>query len=187
MAVSDVAICNLALQKLGAKRITSLTEDSPNARSCNACYELIRDAVISKHSWSFAIKRATLAPDATDPEFDYDYAFSMPADCLRVLPPNRNDLDWVMEDRKILTNDGDTLEIRYLYRVTDPTKFHAQFVMSLACELGIHMCEEVTQSNTKEEKLREELRRALVEAKRANAFEQISDEPPEDTWITARL
>ena len=36
MAISDVTVANRALQKLGAKRIESLTQDTPNARSINA-------------------------------------------------------------------------------------------------------------------------------------------------------
>lgn len=184
---SVVATCNLALQKLGALRITALDEDSRNARSCNACYELIRDSRLRKNRWNFAILRTTLAPDATAPAFDFTYAFTLPADCLRLLPPNRNDLDWTIESGKILTNDGNSLEIRYISRVTDPAKFDPCFVELLACDMADHMCEEITQSNTKKAAIKEDRKEAMAEAKRVNSFEQISDEPPEDTWITARL
>lgn len=186
MAVSDVAICNLALQKLGALRIVALTEDSRNARSCNACYEIIRDARLRKNRWNFAITRVTLAPDAAAPSFDFAYAFTLPADCLRILPPARNDLDWTIEQGKILTNDGTSLQVRYIKKVTDPAQFDACFVELLACDLADHMCEEITQSNTKKEAVKVDRREAMADAKRANSFEQISDEPPEDTWISAR-
>jgi hypothetical protein len=186
MAVSNVAICNLALQKLGASRITSLTENSANARSCNACYELIRDAEIRRYAWNFAKTRTTLAPDAETPDFDFDYAFTLPPDCLRVLPPSRNDLDWSIESGKILTNDGDTLEIIYLKRVEDEALFDPAFVEAFACKLAWHMCEEITQSNQKKADILTEYKDVIKEAKRANSFERIADEPPEDTWITAR-
>ena len=39
MAISRVQLANRALQKLGAKRIESLTQDHPNARSMNAAFE----------------------------------------------------------------------------------------------------------------------------------------------------
>ena len=83
MAISDVAIANLALQKLGSGHITSLSQDDPSARAVNACYEQIRDMELRKHPWNFARKRTTLAPDATTPSFDFDYAFPLPSDCLR--------------------------------------------------------------------------------------------------------
>jgi hypothetical protein len=34
--------------------------------------------------------------------------------------------------------------------------------------------------------IKDDIKTALADAKRNNAFEQIPDEPPEDTWITAR-
>lgn len=190
MAVSDVSIANLALQKLGATRITSLTEDSRNARSVNACYEHLRDKELRAHKWNFAIKRTTLAPSATDPDFDYDYAFPLPSDCLRLLPPSRHALDWKIESHDgspaILTNDGDTLEILYVARITDPTQFDECFIEMLACKIADHCCEEITQSNAKQANIREQYRDARREARQMNAFENISDEPPEDPWLAAR-
>ena len=45
---SVVQISNRALQKLGAKSIVSLTEDSVNARAANLCYEDLRRAELRK-------------------------------------------------------------------------------------------------------------------------------------------
>ena len=44
---SVVGICNLALTKLGAARITSLTDDTKQARALNAIYEATRDAELA--------------------------------------------------------------------------------------------------------------------------------------------
>lgn len=182
---SNVGICNRALQKLGATRIVSLTEDSRNARACNAAFEAVRDALLRKHPWNFAITRVTLAPDATDPDFEYDYAFSLPSDCLRILPDNEV-TDWVVEGRKILTNDGDTLELRYIKRVTDPNEFDPYFTEVLSAAIAVETCEEITQSNTKFQLVESQFKDALREAKQVNAFETISSDPPEDTWLTVR-
>lgn len=192
MATSDVSICNLALQKLGAKRITSLTEDSPNARTLNACYEAIRDAELRKHRWNFAIGRVSLAADSPAPsQGQFADSFSLPADFIRLLEPdpeeNYNTLDWTIEGRSILTNFGAPLEIRYIQRVTDPTQFDALFVIALACAIAMHACEDVTQSTTKYEKVASEYTAAIRDAKRVNAIEQVSAEPPTDSWITARF
>jgi hypothetical protein len=51
---SDVAICNTALNRLGANTITSFTENSKEARLCNAEYEGIRDQVLRSHPWNCA-------------------------------------------------------------------------------------------------------------------------------------
>jgi hypothetical protein len=190
MATSVVSICNKALQRLGAARITSLTEDSSNARNCNLCYEDIRDEELRAHVWNFAKKRATLAADATAPDFDYLYAFPLPSDCLRPLPPKRVALDWVIENHQgrpaILTNDGNSIELTYIARITDPTVFDPLFVKALAMSMAEHMCEDITQSNSKKADAKADRKEALAIARRTNAMENISQEPVEDPWLTAR-
>lgn len=188
---SEVDIANRALQKLGAERITSLTQDSENARECNVAYEAVRDAELRAHPWNFAIKRAQLAADTTAPAFGFTNAFTLPSDCLRVLPPdpsyNLNSHDWQIEGRKILTNDSAALEIRYIYRVTDTTQFDALFTEALACALAVELCEKLTQSNSKGQAMRADYTSTIRAARRQNAFENISADPPEDTWSTCRL
>jgi hypothetical protein len=190
MAVSNVSIANLALQLLGAGRITSLTEDHKNARAVNSCFEFLRDRELRAHAWNFAIKRATLAPSSVEPEFDYDYAFPLPTDSLRLLPKAEHNLDWIIEnvDDKscIVTNDGDTLEIRYIAKITDPTKFDMLFVYALAAKIAEHCCEELTQSNTKQQKATQFYKDTIAEARKINAFEQTVPEEPEDPWLAAR-
>lgn len=191
MAVSDVLICNLALQKLGAARITSLTDNSRNARSVNACYELLRDKELRLHPWNFAVTRIVLAPSATTPPFDYNFAFPLPSDCLRLLLPTRPFLDWRLEQQGavscILTNHGPSINVSYIQRVTDPTRFDVAFVEALACKIGWHCCEEITQSNDKKKDLLAEYKQVMGEARRANAFEDLAQDSPADDWDTARL
>lgn len=186
---SIVEICNRALQKLGAERITSLTQDSENARAINVCFEAVRDAELRSHPWNFAIKRAQLAADSTNPAFGFDHQFTLPADCLRLLPPDQytNYDTWQIEGRKILANEDGPLEIRYIYRVTDPQQYDALFVEVLANRLAIELCEQLTQSNSKAQIVRDDYVRAVREAKRLNAFENRSAMPMTDTWITGRL
>lgn len=191
MAASEVSICNLALQKLGAKRITALTEDSRNARECNACYTTLRDKELRKHPWKFAIKRAALTPLETAPAFDFRRAFPLPADCLRLLLPAREGLDWERETQDgvqvILTNDGDSINIRYVARVEDPNQFDTGFVEALAAKMAWNMAEVLTQSNEKKSDAADEYRVAIADAKKSNAFEAEAQDPAPSSWETARL
>lgn len=190
MATSDVSISNLALQKLGAVRITALSENSRNARSCNACYEAMRDLELRAHPWNFAITRTTLAAAGTAPAFDYLYAFPVPNDFLRLILPPHFNLDWRLERqdgvRCILTNDTDALQIRYIQRITDPTEFDPCFVELLACRMGVQMCEEITQSNEKKQDIEGQYKNGVLLARRANAFEKTSMMAPEDSWLVAQ-
>lgn len=201
---ADVDVCNLAMQKLGAKRIAVLTEDSRNARSCNNCYTFVRDAALRAHPWSFAMTRTILAPSTTAPAFDYKYAFPLPSDCLKVIKPRDNDLDWVVERvagvRSILTNASKgsavlpstgvispNLALRYISRVTDPNQFDALFIQALAALIAWETCEEITQSNSKKDAMLQNYKYWVGEASKANAFDSVPKDPPEDTWITAQL
>lgn len=187
---SEVGICNRALQKIGARRITSLVEDSVNARACLVAYETIRDAELRKHPWNFAISRGSLAADATAPDWGRTNSFTLPSDFLRLLAPypedNLNDLDWQIEDGKIMTDEDAPLYIRYIKRVTDANTMDVLFREALSCALAVELCDEITQSNTKREILVAMYDRAIRDAKKANAIERVSAMPPEDTWITAR-
>ena len=190
MAASEVSICNLALQKLGAARIVSLSENSRNAKSVNACYEPQRDTELRKYLWNFARKRTSLAAHSTAPAFMYEAAYPLPSDYLRLIKPARLGLDWHVEQHEgalaILSTDGAPLDVRYIARVTNPALFDPSFIEMLACKIAWHTCEDLTQSNTKKAALMEEYRAARAEARQTNAFEVPKNPEPIDEWLVAR-
>ena len=62
MANSKVDIANIALKKLGQRKITSFTQSgSSQAEVINNCYTDILEEVLSEHPWSFAQKRVALS------------------------------------------------------------------------------------------------------------------------------
>ena len=191
-SVSETSICNLALQLLGAERITSLDQATRNARSCLACYALIRDRELSRQAWRFAKRTAELAASAVVPEDDdFDAAYPLPSDFLRLIKPkDRNDLDWEVVNHggspAIITNDGAPLKIQYIGEITDTTKYPMTFVHALACAIAEHLAEELTQSNTKKDAAANRYRAWIAEAKKQHAFVQSPAEAPEDTWLSVR-
>lgn len=189
--MSDVVqICNRALQRLGAKRITSLTQDTPNARSCNFAYPPVRDAELRAHTWNSAVKRAQLAEDSTTPLFGKTARYALPSDFIRLLPldpeQNENTIDYQIEAGYIYTNYSSPLNIRYIYRLTDVNLMDSLMREALSVRLALELCEEVTQSNTKKELLNTDYKMLIREARRVNAIERVAQQPPEDTWITIR-
>lgn len=187
---SKVEICNRALQKLGAKRIISLTDDSSNARACNVAFEPVKLSLLRKHNWSFSIQRASLPADVPAPAFGPQNSFTLPADFLRLINPdswmNYDSLDWVIESKKILTNDSAPLQIRYVADVTDPNQMDALFREALSSLMALELCEEITQSNTKKADLRQDYKDIIAEARRANAIEVPAVMPYDDPWVTVR-
>ena len=149
-AVSDVTICNLALGWLGANLIISLDDAGDEAALCKANYGTSRDATLEARNWTFASSRKRLIPLAEAPEFGYSYQFQLPADNIRVLvagndPKFRDDLDWLKEEDKILS-DVQVLYILYTKRIEDPQKFSSGFVHAFAARLASDMAVPLTNS-----------------------------------------
>jgi hypothetical protein len=189
MATSEVGIANRALQKLGAGRISSLSQDHPNARSMNAAYALVRDAEIRRYDWAFAIKRASIAADGDDTLYGDFNRFSLPNDYLRILldPEDQSVVDWRIEGLHIVTKDAAPLEIRYIARIEDPNFYDSLFIEALACKLALETCEDVTGSTSKKESVKDDYGFAVAEAKRLGSIERAEQDHPDDEWLEARL
>ena len=57
---SQVDICNLALRRLGATTIVSISESTKNAEHCTVFWNYVLDEVISDHQWNFTKKTVVL-------------------------------------------------------------------------------------------------------------------------------
>lgn len=187
---SVTEICNRALQKLGAKSITSIDENSNAARACLKCYEVLRDAELMDHRWGFAIKRAELAADATVPAWGRANSFTLPVDYLKLIQPypemDSFDRDWVIENGKIITNDSAPLYLRYIGKITDPNQMDVLFREALSTKMALEMSEELTQSNTKKESIRADYDDIIKRARKASAIQSVPQVSVEDEWIAVR-
>jgi hypothetical protein len=88
---SQLSIDNLALAYLPAARISSVNEDSLEARECRRFYpEVMADMLEGPHDWSFANQRGLLAALATnDRDQEWLYAYALPSNLgspIRVIP-----------------------------------------------------------------------------------------------------
>jgi hypothetical protein len=198
---SDVQIANSALTKLGAARITALTDNTKEAREINAIYELRRNRLLRAFNWSFAMTRTTLSALADAPSWGYSYKYQMPSDCLRVVQiddywviPSTSDFiggpdtePYTIEGREIHTDISAPLKIRYIKRITNPGTFDDCFVVVLAYDLAFEACEAITQSSTKKADMRQGKRDELLEAIRANAIELPPQAIADDSWLASRF
>jgi hypothetical protein len=197
---SQVDIANRALTKLGAARIISFADDNKQARAISSMFEIVRDAELRSHIWSFSVKRASLAALVSTPDWGFQREFPVPSDCLRILMVNdvyngpsledyRNQpvAEYSLEGNKILTNFPAPLKIRYVSRVFDTTQWDSMFVEAMACRLAMELAEDLTQSNTKRELAQSEYVAALRNAIRSNALEQPAQDLPDNSWLLGRL
>ena len=144
---STVDICNGALNQLGATTILSLTEDSKNARLCNSRYTQVRDGLFRTHPWNCLQKRVELAADTTAPAWGFTSAYTLPADCLRLLKILDYDSNYKVEGRKILSNTS-SMKILYIGRITDPNEYDELLRETLSASLAADIAFAVTSNNT---------------------------------------
>lgn len=197
--MSEVAICNAGLTKMGAATITALTDNNDRARVMNQRYAATRDTELRKRRWKFSITRASLPALASTPDSDYAYEYQLPVDFLRLIEGGdiadtadltdyrngKSDL-YSIEGGKILTNLPPPLHIRYIRRVTDTALFDSAFTEYLSCVLAFDNCERITQSDTKKESLRQDMKQAGRDAVRAGALEAPPRQQADSEWVAAR-
>jgi hypothetical protein len=186
MATTPVSICNSALIKVGAETILALTDNNERARICNSQYSKNRDELLRAHPWKFATKKVSLAPILQPPEFDYDYAFPMPVDCVRVLETDLpRGMDWNQENRRILCN-SETLVIRYISNAVDTADYDPLFTETLSAKIAADICYSLVQSSTLKQLLTKEYKEKLQEARAFNAHESRGDRTYAEEWLNAR-
>lgn len=198
----QVTICNRGLQKLGsAGFITSLSDNTTNARAMNIAYDVVRRAELRRHRWRFSIKRTNLAKLSTAPANGiFTNQFQLPSDCLRVIDVGdwwpgtdisayrgRTVAEYSIEGNIILTNYAAPLSLRYVRDVTDTGTFDAAFTEAFAARLAWETCETITQSAEKRKLAITEYGAAIKEAIRVNALESPPEFAAADSWESARI
>ena len=194
MALTDVQICNLAIDSLKGQRIVALGESTANGTRFAQWYAQDRDELLSRYPWTFAIKRASLAAHATAPAYEYDLAFPVPGDCLS---------PWTLEDwryadaksplenhhglRCILSNLGAPLRLRYIAQITNTGLFHPLFVKALVKLLAYDTCFAITGSMGAREQIMGEFREILSAAMESDAIAGGDAEFLTDDWLSARV
>ncbi len=166
MALSETKICNLALSDLGAKRIVNFDdseESSPQAILCRLHYEPTRDALEQRFPWRFTRGRETLSEDTETPDFEWDRQFILPTDYLAKKSvyegrfSDENIRSYDLEENLLLTNET-TVELRYVKKITDVSKFDPLFVQLLVLQLDLKLVMPLTQNVTLKQSIKEDIK-----------------------------
>jgi hypothetical protein len=196
---SVVDICNEAMDLLGAATITSLTENSKEARLCNRRFETVRDVVLRSHPWNIAITRKSLPKDSEAPAFGFLYQYTLPTDpyCLRLLSfwnSNVNNeiaaydsqIMYKVEGRKILSNE-DTCKIVYVGRIEDTESYDSMLSSTIASALAAETAYAITGSSNIAQLMEQRYQQKMREARSADAMEGMPDQIQADDFINVRL
>ena len=187
MASSSVEICNSALVKVGADRITALTDDTKAAILCNERYDKLRKVELRSHPWNFAIDRVSLAEDPVAPAYEFDKKFLIPSNVLRILDIQDSDLDrFKIEGKFVLTNRS-TVEIKYIKDQTDVSFFDDTFTEMLALRLASDIAYSLTNSNSLTKLLIEAYLQAARDARSFDAQEGSADKFLAEEFLNERF
>ena len=152
---SKVQLCNIALSRLAANTITSLTDNTPEARLCNTFFDEMADQVMIEGSWSSTIKRVGLAQTTNTPIFGYTYEYQLPVNpfCLKVLNIDETtpgSCPYRIEGDKLLI-ESPTVKIRYIARITDTQAWDPYLTRAFVSRLTAELAYQITGDNQKTE------------------------------------
>jgi hypothetical protein len=139
---SSLSVINEGLVRLGVPPLASLSDRSAQALAADSIYETVKDAALSSHPWSFALREVALpklsltAPQTRDTSFEF--AYQLPPDKLRVLGLRSYDRFSISGDQ-LYTNDG-SARLVYILDVSEalwPAYFSKHVSLSFAAAVSI--------------------------------------------------
>lgn len=189
---SEVSIINRALNLLGSRPITARTDATETARVANASFDDIRDELLREHPWNFATKRVSLAVSATAPTWEFDNAYPLPSDYLRIVDLNNDsDLPWRVENtadgRVIATDLATPLKIAYTARIEDPDLWDEGFRRALIAKCAAEWAERLTGSTDRAQQLATQANSELAKARNQDGQEMSAREYEATDWLDARV
>ena len=146
----------MALARFGAKRINSYDDTTDTKMECvqvRLHFDQTARSLIRSHWWRFAKTRVQLSQDTTAPTFQWDYAYSLPADFERAVlvydgsdnATGATEYDYELEGKKLLTNESEVY-LKYIAYVADvgawDSLFTEVFILTLARKLVIPLSQD---------------------------------------------
>jgi hypothetical protein len=138
----------MALARLGAARITALTDNTAEAKLCNLLFDETADLVMVEGSWATTIKRASLNATTNTPAYGFTTEFQLPTDpfCLKVLQINDitpGDEEYRIEGDKLLANIS-TMKVKYIGRLTDTQAYGPFLTQAIITRLTAELAYPIT-------------------------------------------
>ena len=153
--MTSTDICNLALSYLAKGRITSLSQNTEEARQCDMHYDHCRKMLLRAYRWGFARRVEQLAL-STEKVPGWEYAYGYPSRCLSVRFVFRKDdaarKEFDKDEYEIAVSAGVKLICtnveeawcEYTEDVSEVAKMSEEFVESLARYLAASMAMVIT-------------------------------------------
>lgn len=202
--MTEVEICNLALDNLGVtNKITDTADSSKEAKACSRWYATMRDVVLRVYAWPFAGRVALLTenPDPANLNPMWQYAYTLPGDHLKARrlvrkleratltpPPFEISLNGAGTDLVLVTNEPNAI-LEYTRKFDTDAKLalaSPSFVDALSWKLAARLVLPLALDNAHVERAEKMYQTVLLEAIATDGTERQADPQPESELITAR-
>ena len=177
---ADIAICAASLQLIGAEEIGSFDDETREARTCASIYPTLKQNVLQKHNWRFAIRQEQLNRLVSTPLFGFGYAYSLPSDFLRLVGKDNPTIKHQIFENKVYT-DLTTLYANIQYDV-DAQYFPAYFKHLLHLELAGLLAAALLEDENKADKFGGFAQRQMIIAKNIDSQNNSSSTIPEGAF-----
>jgi len=191
-SIAAVDICNMALDMLTEAPISSIDDDDPVALRFKRNFDQWRDLFLAVHPWNFAMKRMSIASDATRPAHGWSRRYMIPGDCLRLLPLRVGGefggdiIAHEIEGAFILTNAKPPLKIRYIRRNDNYGSWSPEAISAFAGLLAVRMALSVTGKKSLRESVEISADKLLLTAKRLDGLQGDVEKPSYQNVISVR-
>lgn len=177
-------VYNSALAPLGARVLTSVDEDCHTGELCRALWPFARNAILIRHEWGCAIKRAELMRLAETPAYEYSYYYQLPADCLRVLNTS-DEYPYMVEGDRLLSDEAEC-KIRYIAQIENTGAFDPWLLDAMVARLSFELSYAMMANASMTQKLEETAAQKLIHAMGMNTTEAISRYNDSVDWVEVR-
>jgi hypothetical protein len=196
--ITQMDIVNLALFHLKTATITSINELTPTAKKVKTVYNIALDSVLKAHAWSFANKHELLSIISDESIPGWDFLYMYPSDCLqlrKIYQEDNVDPSPVNKFEIAISPDTQTQAIaanieeawaKYTMRVSDHSKFTAEFSEAFALYLAANLAQPITGDAKLAASVFAMYRMKIDEAKKSNMNEKQNFVSQSCSFIDAR-
>lgn len=170
---SQIQIINVALSRIGANEIQSLSTNSAEQKLAVIFWDVARQACLRDHPWNFALKDSQLNKVDGYVPYEYQYAYQLPADFIRLIQFYGNPT-FKVQGKRILTNE-DVCKIKYVADVQDTLQWDASFTDLLAQRLAFDMAYALTKSQATADTMWSIYQQKLKTARHIDGTEDVQD------------
>ena len=196
---TQLAIYNQVLIELGLRTLSSTTENQESRRVIDDVYDEVIAYCLESGQWNFAVRTVKIDSDTgIDPGFGYEEVFAKPTDWVRTVGISFDEYNWIplidsqyKDEAGNWLTDGTPIYARYISNGSsyglDLDAWPESFTRYVVVEIAFRVVERLTQSMSKRDELRQEIKRAKRNALAKDAIGEGTRFPVSGRLVSVRV